>query len=201
MGISVYVHIPYCIQRCHYCDFTTFEQSQIMPPKQYIDLVRREIQQRAHLIEPKLISTLYFGGGTPSLLESKFILSLINELANAGFRFDPDLEATLEINPATMDQDKLEDYLKMGINRFSVGAQSFNDQFLKACGRRHSAKDTRETLKILSDRRLNYSFDLLFALPHQTMDHLKQDLQEATQFQPPHMSLYCLTVPEGHRMS
>lgn len=200
-ALSVYVHIPYCLQRCRYCDFTTFEQSEILPPHQYVDWVLHEIRNRRHLWPQTQIATLYFGGGTPSLIAAELILSICAELAKVGFTFKTDAEVTIEINPATLTEEKLNTYLKAGINRFSVGAQTFDDQLLKMCGRKHSADDTRETLKLLRNYKLNYSFDLLFALPGQTEEGVKRDLAEVADFAPPHLSAYCLTVPESHPMS
>lgn len=201
MDLSVYIHIPYCLQRCRYCDFTTFEWKEILPPEEYIQLVTAEIYNRSSYFSGATIKTLYFGGGTPSLISARLIVTLVEALANAGLLFAKDLEATIEINPATIDQKKLEIYLQAGINRFSVGAQTFNDRLLQLCGRRHSAQDTETTLKLLAQYDLNYSFDLLFALPSQTLSELKLDLERVTDFAPPHLSAYCLTVPEGHPMS
>lgn len=201
MALSVYVHIPYCLQRCRYCDFTTFEQSEILPPDEYVRWVLAEIRNRHHLWATREIQTLYFGGGTPSLIDPRLIVAICHELANVGFSFKSGAEITLEINPATISEAKLNTYLEAGVNRFSVGAQTFNDRLLQDCGRRHTANDTRETLHLLQKYRLNYSFDLLFALPGQSLDVLKNDLAEVELFNPPHLSAYCLTVPDGHPMS
>lgn len=199
MSLSVYVHIPYCLQRCRYCDFTTFEWKEILPPERYVNFVLNEIRHRHRLWPERRLATLYFGGGTPSLLAPELIVAIKQELANVGFAFTPDAEVTIEINPATLTPEKLDQYLAAGINRFSVGAQTFNDQLLSVCGRKHSAEDTRKTLELL--RGHNYSFDLLFALPGQTKDDLARDLDEVAAFAPPHLSAYCLTVPDGHPMS
>lgn len=201
MALSVYVHIPYCLQRCRYCDFTTFEQSEILPPEKYVGWVLQEIRNRHELWPNSEIETLYFGGGTPSLLSPELIVAICRELANVGFKFRPDCETTIEINPATLTEEKLNTYMGAGFNRFSVGAQTFDDALLKTCGRKHNAADTRETLRLLKKYSLNYSFDLLFALPGQTTRGLKLDLEEVASFAPPHLSAYCLTVPEGHPMS
>jgi len=201
VALSIYIHIPYCLQRCRYCDFTTFQHSEILPAENYVRQVHAEIENRQHLWNDRNVHTIYFGGGTPSLLSSELIISILDRLANAGFHWKRDSEITIEINPATMDEKKLDAYLKAGINRFSVGAQSFDDSLLMTCGRKHSAQDTRDTLRILKARNLNYSFDLLFALPNQSLSQLRADLEEVCQFQPPHLSAYCLTVPEGHPMS
>jgi len=201
MPLSVYVHIPYCLQRCRYCDFTTFEFSEIRPPEQYVKSVLEEIRNRRHLWPQTEIKTLYFGGGTPSLISPELIVAIKDELANSGFTFQPGAELTLEINPATMDAGKLRFYLDAGFNRFSVGAQTFNDRLLKSCGRKHSAADTHSTLKLLREARVNYSFDLLFALPGQSLSEVEEDLAIVADYSPPHLSAYCLTVPEGHPMA
>lgn len=203
MALSVYVHIPYCLQRCRYCDFATFEQSErgLPPPATYIEWVKREIRARRELWNETEISTLYFGGGTPSLLAPELIVAIRRELANVGFTFTDGCETTIEINPATADEAKLAVYLEGGVNRFSVGAQTFNDRLLGVCGRKHSADDTRETLRLLRRYGLNYSFDLLFALPGQAVADLSADLDEVAGFEPPHLSPYCLTVPSGHPMN
>lgn len=201
MPFGIYIHIPYCLQRCTYCDFATYEQSKIMPPIQYLDLLKEEIRQTKDGYLQKELATIYFGGGTPSLLPASDIVSILDSLANAGFTKNADAELTIEINPATIDQKKMETYLKAGINRFSVGAQTFDDRLLKSVNREHNAQQTRETLTFLKSFGVNYSFDVLFALPTQTVDGLKRDLEEVVKFRPPHVSPYCLTVPDGHVLS
>lgn len=201
VSLSIYVHTPFCLQRCRYCDFTTFESHEIYSPKEYFRDLHTEISSRHHLWEDRQLQSLYFGGGTPSLVNPEFIVSTIKLFANLGFRFHDRTEITIEINPATMSEQSLNQYLSAGINRFSVGAQTFNDRLLTLCGRKHNAEDTRETLRLLKSRGLNYSFDLLFALPHQTLADLEKDLEEILEWAPPHLSTYCLTVPEGHPMS
>lgn len=201
VSLSVYVHTPFCLQRCRYCDFTTFESHEIYSPQEYFKDLHLEISNRHRFWKDRQIQSLYFGGGTPSLVDPSFILAIIEHFANSGFKFNDPCEITIEINPATMSQKNLDLYLSAGINRFSVGAQTFNDRLLKLCGRKHSAQDTRDTLKLLKVQNLNYSFDLLFALPHQSITDLKKDLDEILDWDPPHLSTYCLTVPEGHPMS
>lgn len=200
MSLSVYVHIPYCIQRCRYCDFTTFEQSTIMPPGEYLNLLLKEMKNRSHTIEEKHLRSIYFGGGTPSLVPAEDIVSIIAELANLGFELDESTEVTIEINPATISEKSLKTYTSAGVNRFSVGAQTFDDSLLKLCGREHNSQQTRQTLDLLSGNDLNYSFDLLFALPGQSLDQLEKDLKIISDYSPNHLSAYCLTVPQGHPM-
>lgn len=201
MKFGVYVHIPYCLQRCSYCDFATYERGKILPSKDYVELVLEEIRQKEGAFPKGRLDTVYFGGGTPSLLPSSEILAILDALEKKGFTRGPETEVTVEINPATVDESKLADYLSAGINRFSVGAQTFDDALLKSVNREHDADQTRQTLKLLADRGLNFSFDLLFALPGQTLEQLRLDLEEVLHFRPAHLSPYCLTVPEGHALS
>lgn len=201
MAFGIYVHIPYCIQRCSYCDFATYEKSSILPPSEYIEFVKKEIRVYGPLLKDQVVDTIYFGGGTPSLVEAELIISLLEELKRQGFSFSPQIEITIEINPATIDERKLDLYLEKGINRFSVGAQTFRDDLLKRVGREHDSQDTRNTLEILARRSLNYTFDLLFALPGQTLEDLANDLEIVRGFSPNHLSAYCLTVPDGHPLA
>lgn len=198
MAFGIYIHIPYCLQRCTYCDFATYERSKIMPPQEYLRLLELEIQTRSREMPTHIVDTIYFGGGTPSLLHPTEIVSIIRALENQGFKRSPDCEVTIEINPATLNPDGIAFLTDNGVNRFSVGAQTFDDTLLKAVHREHSAHQTRQTLKLLKDRNLNFSADVLFALPGQTTEILRQDLKEVLAFGPSHISPYCLTVPEGH---
>ena len=201
MAFGVYVHIPYCIQRCTYCDFATYEQSKILPPDQYVDLVLKEIRQKRGYYAPQSLDTIYFGGGTPSLIPAHLIVAIIKELGSYGYTTRPDTEITIEINPATISEEKLKIYLDNGVNRFSVGAQTFDDRLLKMVHREHSAKQTLETLDLLRAHNLNFSFDILFALPSQTVEGLRNDVRIAIEQGAKHISPYCLTVPDGHPLS
>ena len=201
MAFGIYVHIPYCIQRCTYCDFATYEQSKILPPDQYVELLFKEIRQKHKYYPPQSLDTIYFGGGTPSLIPAHLIVSIIKELGRFGFTTRPDTEITIEINPATINEEKLKIYLDNGINRFSVGAQTFDDRLLKMVNREHNAKQTLETLDLLRAHNLNFSFDILFALPSQTVAGLKNDVKIAMEQGAKHISPYCLTVPDGHPLS
>lgn len=203
---GVYIHIPYCIQRCSYCDFATYVQSEILVPERYVALVKEEIPLRKHYFgfsrdTEKKLNTVYFGGGTPSLISSDLIVGLISELNKHGLTTGPDAEITIEINPATIDERKIEHYLSAGVNRFSVGAQTFHDRLLKMVKREHNAKQTLQTLDLLKRYKLNFSFDLLFALPTQTVEELKSDVEMAVEIGASHISPYCLTVPEAHPLS
>jgi oxygen-independent coproporphyrinogen-3 oxidase len=201
MSFGIYVHIPYCIQRCTYCDFATYEQFKILPPQKYVELLFQEIRQKKDFYRARPLDTLYFGGGTPSLIPAELIVAIIQELAKHGFTTGPQTEITIEINPATVDEKKLALYLSAGVNRFSVGAQTFDDRLLKMVHREHDSQQTLETLALLRKYNLNFSFDILFALPSQTLDGLKRDVEIAIQQGAKHISPYCLTVPEGHPLS
>lgn len=201
MKFGVYVHIPYCLQRCTYCDFATYEKSKIFPSNEYVDVLEEEINQRAGYFAPRPLDTLYFGGGTPSLLPPSEILAVIRSLEKHGYRIHDETEVTIEINPATLTPDKLNQYLDHGINRFSVGAQTFDDRLLKMVHREHNAAQTVETLEILGAKDVNFSFDILFALPTQTLEGVRSDLRRAVEMGAKHISPYCLTVPEGHPLS
>jgi oxygen-independent coproporphyrinogen-3 oxidase len=201
MSFGLYIHIPYCLQKCHYCDFTTFDLNHEISMSQYTQLILTELRQHAKFIPNKNLNSIYFGGGTPSLLPAEDILTIRRELANLGFDFNPNLEMSIEINPGTIDDKKLDLYLAAGVNRFSVGVQTFNDEYLKKCGREHSANESRQTLNFLRKNKLNFSFDLLFGLPHQTTESLAEDLRELISFNPHHVSLYNLTVPKNHKMN
>jgi oxygen-independent coproporphyrinogen-3 oxidase len=198
---GVYIHIPYCLQRCTYCDFATFVHTEIKPPEFYVEKVKNEIFQKRHLFPARPLDTLYFGGGTPSLIPAELIVELISELAKFGYTTGPRTEITIEINPATINERKIETYLNAGVNRFSVGAQTFSDRLLKMVNREHNAEQTLQTLALLRQYNLNFSFDVLFALPTQNLDELRYDLSVAVELGSKHISPYCLTVPEGHPLS
>lgn len=201
VDLGIYVHIPYCLQRCTYCDFATYVHTEIPAPHEYVKLLLEEIKLRKQSFPPQILKSLYFGGGTPSLIPAELIVELIQFLSKLGYATGPQTEVTIEINPATVDEKKLDLYLKNGVNRFSVGAQTFSDRLLKMVHREHNSQQTKETLELLHKRNLNFSFDLLFALPSQTLEELDTDLKIAVELGSKHISPYCLTVPEGHPLS
>lgn len=135
------------------------------------------------------------------MIPAKDILSFMHELANAGFQLKPNAEVTIEINPGTIDHQRLDLYRAAGINRYSVGVQSFRDEQLKGCGREHTAEQTRKDIELLKEHKLNYSLDLLFGLPHQSKDELHWEIDQFLSYDPPHISAYNLTIPTGHPMN
>jgi oxygen-independent coproporphyrinogen-3 oxidase len=199
MSLGLYIHIPFCLQRCYYCDFATYTQSEVnISLEEYLSALKVEIRKSSPVLTVKELKTIYFGGGTPSLLTVEQFDDILNCLSHNHFYWRADAEITIEINPATLNAAKIRGLQKLGVNRFSVGAQTFKDTLLKKLNRKHSAQDTRNTLNLLNEMGTNYSFDLLFALPNQTIDDLMSDLNEIEFYRPPHISPYYLTVPENH---
>ncbi len=198
---GAYVHIPFCIQRCHYCDFATYAKDQIAPNDDYVEAVCKEIQMRRSFYQETHLDTIYFGGGTPSLLSPKQLGRIINTYKQTGFSVDDNTEITIEVNPATLDSEKCQGLREAGFNRVSIGCQSFNDPYLKACNREHTADQTRSTIHLVKQYFENFSLDLLFSLPKQGLKQLARDLDEINSFQPPHVSAYCLTLPPKHPMN
>lgn len=192
--ISLYVHVPYCLQKCHYCDFVKFGVDELPPIEDYFKLLLLELKH-LRLKKTQKIKTLYFGGGTPSLAPAKELEKIITSVSDS---FTQNPEITLEINPGSLKAKDYSDLKTLWFNRFSVGVQSFNDSFLKACGRKHTAKDSINDLKLLEQFGFNYSMDLLFGLPNQSLADLQNDLDTIADFKPKHVSPYNLTLPNGH---
>jgi oxygen-independent coproporphyrinogen-3 oxidase len=201
-NFGIYIHIPYCLQICSYCDFAKYEVGKIPDQDHYTQLLLTEIRQKHHLVPKTSLTSIYFGGGTPSLLTEKqfeLILSEINQHFSSAAEVTP--EITIEINPGNIDEVKLVKLLELGVNRFSVGSQTFDDKLLKDIGRKHSSKETADTLKLLNKYNVNFTMDLLFALPKQTLENLKKDIEESLKFSPKHVSTYYLNVPDKHDLS
>ncbi len=157
----------------------------------------KELEQKRMPLDHK-VKTIYFGGGTPSLAPKKLLEKYLNKILSTYAKAQEEIEISLEINPKTLDLSDIKDLLSMGFNRFSLGVQSFQDKFLNSCGRDHSAKDSIKDLENFSSLNLNYSADLLFGLPNQSLKDLEYDLNILTSFNPPHVSPYNLTLPEKH---
>lgn len=203
-SFGLYVHIPYCLQICTYCDFVKFESRDLPPNSDYISLLKRELQLRSAAFGARELTSIYFGGGTPSLFSPDEILSVLRAIATdteGRFGIAPGAEITLEINPGTINEKSLDAFLAIGVTRFSVGAQTFDEELLKVTGRKHTVAETVMTLHMLAARKLNYSFDLLFGLPQQTLAGVAEDVRRALEFQPSHLSAYNLTVPLKHPLN
>lgn len=199
MKAGIYLHIPFCRSRCSYCDFATDVFKSDEAVERYVNALCAEIsrtEDRRQKTEDR-IETIYFGGGTPSLLSPRQLEKILAAI-HKNFSIENNTELTMEMNPATVTLETLRDYRNLGVNRASFGAQTFDDTELKRLGRRHTADDVRETIELL--RRANFdnvSFDLIAGLPRQALADWEKNLDEALQLKPEHLSLYLLEVHEG----
>jgi oxygen-independent coproporphyrinogen-3 oxidase len=202
---GVYLHIPFCKSRCSYCDFATdvYKRGEIVD--RYVDALTSEILAAHDEKNPPAnaggsdlsIDTIYFGGGTPSLL-TPLQLEKILSAVDKQFAVQPEIELTVEMNPATVTLEKLKDYRSLGVNRASFGVQTFDDTELKRLARGHNAEDARMTFRLLRDAGFeNISFDLIAGLPRQTLADWERNLDEALTLQPEHLSLYLLEIHDG----
>jgi putative oxygen-independent coproporphyrinogen III oxidase len=195
---SLYIHIPYCISKCPYCDFNSHVVAAI-PEEQYTDGLLGELEyfRRLHDWQDRPVQSIFFGGGTPSTFMPRSIGRIL-ERVRACFPLERSCEITLEGNPTTVDQRNFAGYRDAGVNRISVGVQSFQPRLLKFLGRVHSADDARTALQAVTQVGFeNFSFDLIYANPGQTLAELEADLDTALEFQSPHLSAYNLTFEEG----
>lgn len=195
---SLYIHIPYCISKCPYCDFNSHVVPEI-PEKQYTEALLQELDHYGSQDgwRNRAVQSIFFGGGTPSTFKPASIGKILAR-AGATFPLDTDCEITLEANPGTVDQDNFFGYRDAGVNRISVGVQTFQPRLLKFLGRAHSADEAHQALEVVKRAGFdNFSFDLIYANPGQTLNELAADLDEALAFQPPHLSAYNLTFEEG----
>jgi putative oxygen-independent coproporphyrinogen III oxidase len=196
--ISIYIHWPFCSKKCPYCDFNSYTFSSI-DHKKWLDSYLKNIYLSAKFYQGKKIKSIFFGGGTPSLMEANTTFELINFFNNHNIKNNHDKikEITLEANPSTFEINKFKDFKNAGVNRLSIGVQSFFEENLKFLGRNHNAKESilalNESNKIFD----NVSFDLIMGLPHQSFDNLKAEVAYALEFATSHLSLYQLTIEEG----
>lgn len=192
---SLYLHIPFCEHKCLYCDFYSIES--LEPLEDFLKALGREIDRYASFGHEESFETIYFGGGTPSLLSPEAIGDIIGRL-RTNFRIDKDAEVTLEANPGTVDRAKLLEFRNVGINRLSFGIQSFDDAELKFLTRIHSSSQARDAVRLAREAGFdNISIDLIFALPKQTLDGWRKNLEEGIALQPQHISAYSLIVEQG----
>ena len=193
--LGIYIHIPFCKQKCFYCDFCSFANKNEMQEK-YVETVINEIKNITHK-EKYTVTTIYLGGGTPSILNPNYIKNILQEIKSS-FEILDDAEITIEINPGTVNEEKLKRYKEYGINRLSIGLQSANDKILKNIGRIHDYKQFEETFFYARKCGFkNINVDLMIGLPTQAIEDVKQTLEKIIQKNPEHISVYSLIIEEG----
>lgn len=193
--LGIYIHIPFCKQKCFYCDFCSFANKNEMQEK-YVETVINEIKNITHK-EKYTVTTIYLGGGTPSILNPNYIKNILQEIKSS-FEILDDAEITIEINPGTVNEEKLKRYKEYGINRLSIGLQSANDKILKNIGRIHDYKQFEETFFYARKCGFkNINVDLMIGLPTQSIEDVKQTLEKIIQKNPEHISVYSLIIEEG----
>lgn len=192
--LALYVHFPWCVRKCPYCDFNSHEwKGERFPETEYLDALRADLEQALPLVWGRQVHTVFIGGGTPSLLSAAGLDRMLSDV-RALLPLDADAEITLEANPGTFEAAKFAQFRASGVNRLSVGIQSFNETHLKALGRIHDTAQARGAVEIAAKNFDNFNLDLMFALPNQTLDECRTDIETALSFAPPHLSLYHLTL-------
>ncbi len=189
MKKGLYVHIPFCRKKCKYCDFVSFTNCDY---EEYIDSLCNELD----LWKGEIVDTVFIGGGTPTVLPNKLIDKLFSHI-NKTFKIENNAEWTVEANPKTVDEEKLEIMRSLGVNRLSVGVQSFNDSELKRIGRIHTSYEAIETVNLISKYFENFNIDLISALPEQNVESFMNTLNTAINLNPTHISCYSLILEEG----
>jgi len=196
-SLALYVHMPWCVRKCPYCDFNSHQLKSGQPDAGYIDALILDFDAELPRLEGRRIDTVFFGGGTPSLFAPSEFARLLAALKTR-IDFADDAEITLEANPGTIERGKFSGYAEAGINRVSLGAQSFDAGALKVLGRIHSADDTHRAVEELRCAKLdNFNLDLMYALPQQTLEQAANDVTIACSLQPAHISYYQLTLEPG----
>ncbi len=194
--IGIYIHIPFCIQKCAYCDFHSYSHME-HKIKFYVDALIKEMKQWADQFEDYKIKTIFIGGGTPSILPIEEMEKILNVL-HACFKCMPNIEFTIESNPGTLEKEKIRYYLESGINRLSIGLQAWQDPLLKILGRIHTREQFLKNYFIARDTGFkNINIDLMFGLPDQTLEQWDETLKEVIHLKPDHLSTYSLKLEEG----
>ena len=191
--LSLYVHLPWCLKKCPYCDFNSHEMATGLPEHRYIDALMADLEASLPLIWGRTVHSVFIGGGTPSLFSPQSIDRLLADI-RARLRLAPDCEITLEANPGTFERDRFRAFRGAGVTRLSIGVQSFNDQHLKALGRVHDRAQAIAAVEEAASAFDTFNLDIMYALPGQTLLNLKQDMQTALALAPPHISIYHLTI-------
>ena len=195
--LSLYIHIPWCIRKCPYCDFNSHEADNNIPEADYVAALRFDLEQDACLAQGRKLSSIFFGGGTPSMLSANAIAQILND-AESIIGFEPAIEITLEANPGTFEQIKFSGFRSAGVNRLSIGIQSFNDTQLKALGRVHGRDEALRAVAVARKAGFdNINLDLMHGLPEQSSEAAQADLIQAIALEPEHISWYQLTIEQN----
>ena len=194
--LSLYIHIPFCVRKCNYCDFLSAPCDEDTRQR-YVESLCREIEERAEIFRNKKVDTIFFGGGTPSILLAEQMEKIMSAVRKV-FRIQTDAEISMEMNPGTVDREKLEAYKRLGINRLSIGLQSANNEELKTLGRIHTWEDFLQTWNMVREVGFtNVNIDLMSALPGQTLESYEETLRKVLALKPEHISAYSLILEEG----
>lgn len=197
MDQGIYIHLPYCLTKCPYCDFNSYGVGDEFPEEQYTEAVLREIELKADMLKGREVASIFFGGGTPSLFDPASIGKILDKVKKYCVTNSP-VEITLEINPRTVEIERLKDFLAVGINRASVGIQSFSERKLKFYGRNSSSDDGRNVLNdIIKAGFNNFNIDLIYGSTDETIEELKNDISISLEYGSTHLSAYCLTIEDG----
>jgi putative oxygen-independent coproporphyrinogen III oxidase len=201
--LALYVHLPWCLRKCPYCDFNSHEAAgglDATTTKAYLDALRLDLEAALPLIWGRPVVSIFIGGGTPSLFDPEAIAALISDI-RARLPLEPGCEITLEANPGTFERERFAGFRSAGVTRLSVGVQSFDDAQLKSLGRVHSADQAREALAEAAQAFETFNIDLMYALPGQTLADLEVEVATALSFAPPHLSIYHLTIEPNTRFA
>ena len=191
--LSLYVHLPWCLKKCPYCDFNSHEVSGEMPEQRYIDALVADLEASLPLVWGRTVHSIFIGGGTPSLFSPQAIDRLLGDI-RARLRLEADCEITLEANPGTFEKDRFKAFRGAGVNRLSIGVQSFDDAHLKALGRVHDRAQAIAAVEEAAQAFDTFNLDIMYALPGQTLENQAQDMRQALALRPPHISIYHLTI-------
>lgn len=191
--LSLYIHLPWCVKKCPYCDFNSHALREGIPERRYVDALIADLDHELPNVWGRRVTSVFFGGGTPSLFAAEAIDEVLCAV-RARIALDPSAEITLEANPGTVDMEKFEGFARAGVNRLSLGIQSFNDTHLKALGRIHDSNEARRAIEIARATFENINLDLMFALPNQSLADCEKDIETALSFGAPHLSMYHLTL-------
>ncbi len=198
--LALYVHVPWCLQKCPYCDFNSHEANGTIPEREYVDALIADLQSALPLIWGRPVQAVFFGGGTPSLLSAAAVDELITAFRTLAM-LTPDAEITLEANPGAVEASKFAGFRAAGVNRISLGVQSFNEEHLKALGRIHDADEAKRAAQLAGEHFDSFNLDLMYGLPGQSMAQAMNDVETALGFNPPHLSCYQLTLEPNTRFA